>query len=334
MDFKWDARKPWHDVHSLRERPEWVSGNYGAFPLYPWTMRGVGRLIQISGLEPVLANLTAGILISLLGTLGALFELESLGRKLFDARTGVLAAVYTEGLFLGLSFGALALIHGRKPGWASLLICGAVWTRSIGILLWIPLVLEVRIKPVEPTFPGTGLKRLAHRIQLPLRNPILGCLAIAGPLVSFAVWSALYGARYRMVQLRFHERAIFAPIASAREIGLKLNSFAQGGAWVHPHAQVYQALQFLLVGTALSSSLWLWRKNRTLAFYSLAMAMTPLLGGQFVSMARYLLSVPAVYLVPASVGARNWAFDRLWTIGSLFLLSLFGALFTFRLWIP
>ncbi len=130
-DFTWDARKPRHEVLSLSARPEWVTGNYGAFPLYPWSLRWVGGRFRVAGLNPIFANLCAGILISLLGNLGALFALASLGRSLFDERTGALAAfyllifpsavcpaaVYTEGLFLGLSFGAVALIQARKPGW-------------------------------------------------------------------------------------------------------------------------------------------------------------------------------------------------------------------------
>ncbi|MBW1804022.1 MAG: hypothetical protein JRJ85_25225, partial [Deltaproteobacteria bacterium] len=102
------------------ERPDWVSMNYAFFPFYPLTMRMVALPLRLLGLNPIATATLAGVLVSLLGTLGAMLALYDLGRDELGESGGLraafylliwpagmfLAQVYTEGLFLGLSFGA------------------------------------------------------------------------------------------------------------------------------------------------------------------------------------------------------------------------------------
>ena len=94
--------------------PTWISVNYAFFPVYPYAMRTLSGPLRLFGLDPLAAATLAGVLISLLGTLGAVVALGDLAEE--DAaddgvRAGFylliwpgsvfLAQVYSEGLFLG-----------------------------------------------------------------------------------------------------------------------------------------------------------------------------------------------------------------------------------------
>ena len=119
--------------------------NYAYFPLYPLSTRALSTVLHVMalGLSPVAAATLAGVLVSLLGTLGAMIGLCSLLLPLLGEEGSLravffmlvfpsgffLGQVYTEGLFLGLTFGALACMQERKWGWAALLAALATWTR-------------------------------------------------------------------------------------------------------------------------------------------------------------------------------------------------------------
>ena len=117
------------------------------FPLYPVLMRsGIGDGAALWG-----------VLLSLLGTLLALYFLYRIGEDLYGlrvARAATLAlaffptafflnAVYTEALFLALSAGAFWATRVRR----NLLLAGllgslAAATRNLGVILLIPLLFE------------------------------------------------------------------------------------------------------------------------------------------------------------------------------------------------
>jgi hypothetical protein len=117
------------------------------FPLYPVLMRsGIGDEVALWG-----------VLLSLLGTLLALYFLYRIGEDLYGlrvARAATLAlaffptafflnAVYTEALFLALSAGAFWATRVRR----NLLLAGllgslAAATRNLGVILLIPLLFE------------------------------------------------------------------------------------------------------------------------------------------------------------------------------------------------
>ena len=96
--------------------------SYHFFPVYPYLMRYLAVPLRVFHLNPIATASLAGVIISLLGTLGgvlALWELtrESLGPEgawravfylLVFPTSFFLAMVYTEGLFIGLVFGALS----------------------------------------------------------------------------------------------------------------------------------------------------------------------------------------------------------------------------------
>jgi hypothetical protein len=68
--------------------------------------------------------------------------------------------VYTEGLFIGLAFGALALSKRGYWVWASLFSLLAAWTRAHGAVLALPLLLFwlMQIKWREPLKPQMTLQ--------------------------------------------------------------------------------------------------------------------------------------------------------------------------------
>lgn len=136
------------------------------FPLYPLLVAVLGAPLELIGPG---GNLLAGVAISL----GAFFcglvcvhRLAALDLGPEDARTSVLAlalfptafafsAVYTEGLFLALSAGAILAGRTGRWGWAGVLGALAAATRSTGVLLLVPLALLFLYGP-RTDRPGAG----------------------------------------------------------------------------------------------------------------------------------------------------------------------------------
>lgn len=119
------------------------------FPVYPILIRGVMTL----GAGPALA----GVLISIAALLAALFFMYRLAEHWWDARvarTGVIAvalfpsafylnAAYTESVFLAFTSGALWAVYVRGDfATAGLLAYFAAGTRSVGVLVAIPIAAE------------------------------------------------------------------------------------------------------------------------------------------------------------------------------------------------
>ncbi len=118
------------------------------FPLYPLLARALGA--------PVGSSLLGGILVSWVAFAVALVLLHRLAQIELGsqraARFAVLAcalfpmaffhtAVYSEGLYLALSVGALLAARSGNWAWAAVLGALAAGTRSAGVVLLIPLVL-------------------------------------------------------------------------------------------------------------------------------------------------------------------------------------------------
>ncbi len=159
-------------------------GSAAFFPLYPWILRATGWLAGER-------YIWAGILISGVFFLAAMVLLHRLVRLDFhpeDASrtTFYLAAfpmafffwaVYSESLFLMLA--VLTLLAARTHRWwlASIAISLAVWTRSIGLLLLLPLAWELwrAYHPPMPTDP---------RAMPPARPNPFSLFSLALPVVS------------------------------------------------------------------------------------------------------------------------------------------------------
>jgi hypothetical protein len=185
--------------------------NYAFFPFYPLMMRLFIYPLSLFGLNEIATATLAGVVVSLLGALGAMLALYSLLRERLEHSgafkaafylvafpTGFfLAMVHTEGLFVGLAFGSLALLKRKKWLWAAILAAGATLTRAVGGALLIPFVLawigELR----------AYLREKPARFDWSLMWK--GACALA-PLAAYSAWDALLGRQFRAVESAFFSR--------------------------------------------------------------------------------------------------------------------------------
>jgi hypothetical protein len=158
----------------------WPSSTPAFFPLYPFAVGGLGRLLGGH-------FLLAGVLVSLAAAAAAFVLLYRLALQRLpeaDARRSVvylavfptslfLGAVYSEALFLALALGCFLLAERGRLGWAGLLAGLALLTRAQGVAL----------------VPAVALFALAE----PRRGRALA-MAVGTPLAIFAAYPVLLAA--------------------------------------------------------------------------------------------------------------------------------------------
>ena len=305
--------------------------NYAYFPLYPLSTRALSAILNALalGLSPVAAATLAGVLVSLLGTLGAMIGLCCLSLPLLG-EVGSLRAVffmlvfpsgfflgqvYTEGLFLGLTFGALACMQERKWGWAALLAALATWTRPGGAILLLP-------------FAITWWRD--HSWKMEWQQALLRGLAALAPALSYGVWALTpLAARFHFVEEHYFGRGFLA-------LGQSFERWQQAyqSLFTAADAQTvfYYSLEFgaLLLGAA--GCIFLLRKAPALAWYGLAVLGFVFTSGSAQGMLRYVLALPGLFTLLAYWG-RKPGFDRLWTLLSILLMGMEVLLFTFNFWV-
>ena len=316
------------------QHPDWVSLNSAFFPAYPAAMRIVATPLLLAGADPVAAVTAAGVAVSLAGTLFAMLALADLARgegegegEAPDADRAAFyllilpasffrAQVYTEGLFMALSFGALALARRRRLAWAALLAVLATWTRATGALLIIPLAWT--------WLADGGAKRLIAR---PLGRELAGAALVVAPAFAYLAWRAVLGRDFAAVEEHYFGRAAFA-------VGPSLDSWMEAATafWTGaPASRAYYLVEFAGLGFGLIASIAIWRRDRMLAVYGLALIAVALSSGVALGMHRYILGVPAIYLVSARWG-RSATFDRLWTLGNVLVMAVFALAFSADFW--
>lgn len=303
-----------------------VSQNYAFFPLYPYVMRVVMWPLRVLALTPIATAALAGVIVSALGTLAGLLALWDLARATLDetgALRGVfyllifptgffLAQVYTEGLFIGLAFGALALSRRKQWLWASALAVLAAWTRAHGAALVLPLIVVW----------------WQARDALP-RNRWLtqGAFALA-PLAAYFVWRlSPLGQGWEITQITIFQRGLL-------DWGKSLWNWSAGWqyALTNSAALVYFGLEVFTIALAFLASLALLRTMPDVALFSLAVVILSVFSGVAQSMARYMLVAPAAYIALGRLG-RSTAFDKTWTLASTLTMSLTALLFSFDMWV-
>ena len=311
-----------------------VIKNYSFFPFYPFVMRLLAFPLKLFGLNLIATGSLAGVIVATLGTLAGLFALWDLTRSYFEEEAAYraifyalifptaffFAMVYTEGLFIGLAFGALALSKRGHWGWASLLALFAAWTRAHGAVLVLPLLILwlMQIKWREPLQPQMSWKWFLR-----------GALALL-PLAGYFLWRySSLGNGWAELQEFYFGRGLMS-FGKSIEDWQRSFDYARhlgGGA-----GRIYFAIE---VGTSLlagSASLWLIRRDPAVAFFSLAVVLLSVFSGSAQSMARYMLITPALYIFLARLG-RNWVFDRAWTLFSILLLGMEAGLFAVDMWV-
>ncbi len=320
------------------EEPTWFSLNHAFFPFYPWVMRAVGAPLSLLGLAPQLTAILSGVAVSMLGTLAAMLALCDLARRrpapdldgaligdglragfylLIWPASAFLAQVYTEGLFLGLSFGALAMMRRRRWAWAGLLGAAAVWTRSTGLLLVIPFGLQ--------WLADGGLGALRRG---PRGRAFLNGLLAAAPLAAYLAWRAVFGADFLYVESHYFGRD---PLAIARSWTAMREAWDILAGRDGPQASAYQMVEFAGILCGIGACLLLARRDPILAIYGLAVMFFCMTSGAALGAHRYVLSVPALFLVPAAWG-RSAAFDRIWTLAGVMPMAVFTLAFSAGFW--
>ncbi len=310
-----------------------VIKNYNFFPLYPYVIRIFALPLKLF-LNPIAAASLAGVLVAALGTLAGLLALWDMTRPYFEEADSDRAVfyllifptaffftmVYTEGLFIGLAFGALALSKRGHWGWASLLGLLAAWTRAHGAVLFLPLLLFWLMQihwrePLKPQITWQWLVRGA-----------LACLPLAG----YLLW------RYSALGRGWAELQEFQFGRGLLSVGKSIEDWKSAFEYARylgeGAGRVYFVIEVGVILLAVLASVWLIRRDPAVALFSLAVVLLTGFSGAAGSMARYMLIVPALYIFLAQLG-RNKTFDRAWTIFSLLLLGMEASLFAANMWV-
>jgi len=311
-----------------------VIKNYSFFPFYPYMMRVFAWPLKILGLNPIATASLAGVIVAALGTLAGLLALWDLTHPYFeeaDAYRAVFyalifptafffAMVYTEGLFIGLAFGALALSKRGYWAWASVLGLLATWTRAHGAALAVPLLIFwlMQIDWREPLRPQMAWKWFVR-----------GALALL-PLIGYLLWrySAL-GMGWAELQEFYFGRGL---MTISKSIEGWTSAFEYARYQGEGDGRIYFMVEVGSILLALTASLWLIRRDPAVALFSLTVVLLSVFSGSAGSMARYMLIAPALYIFLAQLG-KNKTFDRAWTVFSILLLGMEASLFAVDMWV-
>jgi hypothetical protein len=137
-------------VNRGNEKP--IRLSYAFFPFYPILIHLFAIPLSLLQLNPIATATLAGVIISALGLLAAMLAMydltyEPLGEEgamravfymLIFPASFFFVQVYSEGLFVGLAFGCLAMLKRKHLVLAALLAGAATLTRAVGIALLIP----------------------------------------------------------------------------------------------------------------------------------------------------------------------------------------------------
>ena len=329
-----------------------IPRNYSFFPFYPFLMRLLATPLALIGLNAIATAALAGLIISLLGTLVGILALDELVRQHFGKKgrdeeeatslstraatyllifPGALffAQIYTEGLFIGLAFGAIALALRGRWAIAGLLAGAAALTRAHGVLTVIPLAI-IWWNSGGGTVISSALSRARSGRVKPILLSALPLIAIALPIAAHLAWRlSPLGEGWARLQDFYFGRGYLSIVGS-------IGSWVTGAGYAlefGKEALVTYALDRVAIVLALIASLELLRQRQiVIATFSLALIAASGLSGDHQSTIRYMAIVPALPIWLAGIGRRPW-FDRAWSLGSTLLLALLLILFSRDFWV-
>jgi hypothetical protein len=305
-----------------------TSRNYAFFPLYPWLTWMVALPLRLLPLTVIARATLAAVIVALLGALGAMLSLYFMSRESLGEEGGVRAAfyflifpsgfffaqVYTEGLFVGLAFGALAFLLARKWGWSALLAALAVWARPGGAILLLPMVI---VWIMDGSWRGNW------------KPALMRGLAALSPAISYGVWSlSPLAEKFHLVESLYFGRGLLAIGPSLQAWGQALLAFFQDNS----QAKFYYTLEFAAVLLAVLACFLLFKERPEVSAFGLAMVFFAFTSGSSQGMIRYALSAPAIFWALARWG-KNPVFDKTWTLVSILLLGMEAMLFSFNFWV-
>jgi hypothetical protein len=257
-----------------------------------------------------------------------------------------LAQVYTEGLFIGLAFMACALAVEKKVVAAAVFAFFAALVRTPGVFLVLPLTWAA-LQVAREHYPGMKDWRSVVRwVGVPI-------VAAAAPVVAFVAWyQSWLGHQFNMVEDEYFTRKfdpgkawdMWMQVWNSLATGVDRTNNGQGwsyfagynrlGSPLEPSSNVYIALELLALVLGIAACVWLVRRMPGVALFGLAVIVLSAgsSAGAPQGMIRYVLAVPAIFLVLASLG-RSAVFDRAWVLGSTLVMGMLVALFTFNYWV-
>jgi Gpi18-like mannosyltransferase len=324
-DFKWGFRQQ-PCTPGLDE--DCTALSYAFFPVYPWLTRLLAFPLRLIQMTPIARATLAAVSISLLGALGAMLALYSMTRGSLGEEGGVraafyllifpsgffLAQVYTEGLFIGLTFGALAFLQARKWGWTALLAVLAAWTRPGGALLLLPMIM---VWVNDKAWQGDWKSVLGRG------------LAAFSPALSYGLWSLTpLAERFFLVEKLYFSRRLLAIDQSLAAWKQALMAFTMD----NPQAKFYYALEYAAVLFGFIACILLFKRSPEISIFGLAMIVFAFTSGAAQGMVRYVLAAPPLFWVLADWGRRP-AFDRVWSLASILLMGMQAMLFSFDFWV-
>jgi hypothetical protein len=305
--------------------------SYAFFPFYPAMIWLFSWPLKVFGMNAIATATLAAVIVSALGTLGGMIGLYFLARDELQDAGGWRAAfyliafpssfflvqVYTEGLFVGLAFGSLALLMRRRWLWAGLLAVCAALTRSVGVALVISMgIVFLR-----------DLDYRKFKDNFNWRNLLKAALILA-PLAAFLIWKFSHlGQTFDVIQKAWFGRGFL-------EFGQSLASwkYAWDMVWSkNAQSSAYHLMEIVFPIIALVGCIFTFRRHPEITIFSLVVILFAAFSGDIQGMYRYVMAAPAVFLFLSRLG-KNEAFDRGWTIVSLLVLGMNAYLFAMDMW--
>ena len=344
------ANFSWNNPQTCKpgKPPTCYSRNYAFFPFYPYLSRIISLPFRLF-LAPIAASTLAEVLVSLLGTLGAMLalyyltkdELEESGALravfylLIFPSAFFLAQVYTEGLFLGLAFGSFAFLKRRRWLLAGLLAAFATWTRAAGGMLFLPLIGTwvvdlIRLlyyRQVKATAEASSDSEENVQPKLRLPTTLLNLVWTFLPVLAYFIWNASLGPAFHVVEDHYFGRGFMAFGPSMWAWGEAFKAFTSNNL----QARTYYAVEFGAIILALVACALTFKRYPWISAFGLMVIVFSFFSGAAQGMHRYVLAAPSIFIVLARWG-KNPVFDRAWTILSVLVMGLMATLFTFDFW--
>jgi len=316
-----------------------ISLSYAFFPFYPMMMRLFSIPLSVFGLNEIATATLAGVIVSLLGALAGMLALYEFGKDDMDEASGLraafyliifpsgffLAEIYTEGLFVGLAFSSLLLARRGYRGWAALIAIFATFTRAVGVLLFIPLLISW-IKEWEWMELDMEWKQIYYR-GLPWRV-ILNGLVVLAPLIAFLIWKVTYyGLAFSRVEDEFFGRGLLS-------FGFTFIAWSEGFKAIFadiPNAAAYYFVEWLGAIIGFVACIAGFKRHPDLAIFGFLVVFLSFTSGPAQGIYRYVLGAPPVFLFLSRLG-KNQIFDRVWTIASILIMGIMCTMYMFNMW--
>jgi Gpi18-like mannosyltransferase len=308
--------------------------------------------LSLFGMNPIATATLAGVVVSALGTLLAMFSLYDLTHETLGDEGGMraifyllifptgffLAQVYTEGLFVGLAFTSLAMLKRKHWVYAALLACVATLTRAVGIALVIPMIVTW-IRTNEWYALDLEWRQLLYK-RIPA-TPLWHAFLAFAPLMVFLIWKFSYfGLAFDYVESNFFGRALsigdsfYVWVQSSYEMVLGFLNVTETSRYLfaNPQHSAYYFMETVGIVVGLIAIVRCLKTDPEVAWFSLAVYLISFASGPGQGMYRYVLAAPALFITLSRWG-RNPTFDRIWTLISILLMGLSAMLYAMNNWV-